>query len=65
MSTNRILRKKEVLRLTGVSLATLYLLISKGTFLLSKKLTGDSSRAMGWLESDINNWVNSRMQAGE
>lgn len=65
MSTNRILRKKEVLRLTGVSSATLYRLISKGTFLLSKKLTGDSGRTMGWLGSDINNWVNNRMQAGE
>jgi len=65
MNTNRILRKKEVLHLTGISSATLYRLISKGAFPLSKKLTGDSGRAVGWLESDINNWVNSRMQAGE
>ncbi len=63
MNTNRILRKKEVLHLTGISSATLYRLISKGAFPLSKKLTGDSGRAVGWLESDINNWVNSRMQA--
>ena len=57
MNTNRILRKKEVLHLTGI--------ISKGFFPLSKRLTGDNGRAVGWLESDINNWVNSRMQAGE
>ncbi|MBA1681894.1 AlpA family phage regulatory protein, partial [Escherichia coli] len=37
----------------------------KGFFPLSKRLTGDNGRAVGWLESDINNWVNSRMQAGE
>ncbi|HIE1411515.1 TPA: helix-turn-helix transcriptional regulator, partial [Escherichia coli] len=65
MNTNRILRKKEVLHLTGNSSATLYRLISKGFFPLSKRLTGDNGRAVGWLESDINNWVNSRMQAGE
>ncbi|RXC57779.1 AlpA family phage regulatory protein, partial [Escherichia coli] len=47
------------------SSATLYRLISKGFFPLSKRLTGDNGRAVGWLESDINNWVNSRMQAGE
>lgn len=46
MNTNRILRKKEVLHLTGISSATLYRLISKGVFPLSKKLTGDSGRAV-------------------
>lgn len=65
MSTNRILRKKEVLHMTGVSSTTLYRLISKGAFTLSKKLTGDSGRAVGGLKSDIYNGVNSRMQAGE
>ncbi|EHM5938414.1 TPA: helix-turn-helix transcriptional regulator, partial [Escherichia coli] len=52
MNTNRILRKKEVLHLTGNSSATLYRLISKGFFPLSKRLTGDNGRAVGWLESD-------------
>ncbi|MCX9004794.1 AlpA family phage regulatory protein [Citrobacter portucalensis] len=65
MSTNRILRKKEVLHMTGVTSTTLYRLISKGAFILSKKLTGDSGRAMGGLKSDIYNGVNSCMQAGE
>lgn len=48
MNTNRILRKKEVLNLTGISSATLYRLIAKGDFPKSKKLTGDSGRAVGW-----------------
>ncbi|AVX38404.1 TPA: AlpA family phage regulatory protein [Citrobacter freundii] len=65
MNTNRILRKKEVLHLTGISSATLYRLISKGAFPESKKLTGDSGRAVGWGLNEIQNWVNGRMQAGE
>jgi prophage regulatory protein len=65
MNTQRILRKKEILHMTGVSSATLYRLISKGAFSLSKKLTCDSGRVVGGLKSDIYNRVNSRMQAGE
>lgn len=41
MNTNRILRKKEVLHLTGISSATLYRLISKGFFPLSMNRPGN------------------------
>ncbi|ELX2276459.1 TPA: helix-turn-helix transcriptional regulator [Yersinia enterocolitica] len=63
MNQERILRKKEVLHLTGISNATVYRLIAKGDFPAAKKLTG--GRAVGWLESDITKWVNSRKPAGE
>lgn len=63
MTTNRILRKKEVLHITGISAATLYRLIAKGAFPGSKKLTGDDGRAVGWLDSDIQSWVSTREQA--
>ncbi|CNL36143.1 helix-turn-helix transcriptional regulator [Yersinia mollaretii] len=65
MYQERILRKKEVLYLTGVSAATLYRLIAKGEFKAGKKLTSDNGRAVGWLKSDVENWVNSRKPAGE
>lgn len=60
MNTNRILRKKEVLHLVGISSATLYRLIAKGDFPKSKKLTGDSGRAVGWGANEIQNWILSR-----
>ncbi|ELI8237242.1 AlpA family transcriptional regulator [Yersinia enterocolitica] len=60
MHTNRILRKKEVLHLTGISSATLYRLISKGDFPASKKLTGEAGRAVGWGSNEIQNWILSR-----
>ncbi|EKK7717248.1 AlpA family transcriptional regulator [Cronobacter dublinensis] len=60
MSTNRILRKKEVLHLTGISAATMYRLISKGDFPSSKKLTGDGGRAVGWELHEIQRWIQSR-----
>ncbi|HCC5836648.1 helix-turn-helix transcriptional regulator [Citrobacter farmeri] len=60
MNTNRILRKKEVLHLTGISAATMYRLIAKGTFPIPKKLTGDSGRAVGWGSNEIQSWIESR-----
>jgi len=63
MNTNRILRKKEVLHLTGISAATMYRLIAKEAFPPPKKLTGNAGRAVGWLESDIQSWVSTREQA--
>ncbi|EPT7062053.1 helix-turn-helix transcriptional regulator [Cronobacter turicensis] len=61
MNTNRILRKKEVLHLTGISAPTMYRLIAKGSFPFSRSLTG--GRAVGWLESDIQSWINSRVKS--
>ncbi len=60
MITNRILRKKEVLHLTGISAATMYRLIAKGAFPKPKKLTGDGGRAVGWGLHEIESWIESR-----
>ncbi|WP_154955508.1 helix-turn-helix transcriptional regulator [Klebsiella grimontii] len=39
----------------------MYRQIAKGTFPKSKKLTGEGGRAVGWLESEINAWISSRV----
>ncbi|AFR03576.1 helix-turn-helix transcriptional regulator [Pectobacterium colocasium] len=61
-NNQRILRKKEVLSRTGISNATLYRLIAKELFPAQRKLTGAEGRAVGWLDSDINDWISSRGQ---
>ena len=50
----RILRRREVEKLTGLSRATLYLRMSQNTFPKSIPLGG---RIVGWLESDILQWI--------
>lgn len=58
--TCRILRLKEVQSLTGLSRSTIYLEISKGNFPKQVQLTG--ARSVGWYESAITEWVESRQQ---
>lgn len=50
-----ILRLPTVKERTGLSRSTIYLLISKGLFPKQIKL---GERAVGWLDEDINNWIN-------
>ncbi|WP_145480295.1 helix-turn-helix transcriptional regulator [Yersinia similis] len=65
MSVTRILKKKEVLNRSGISNSTLYRLMAHGLYPMPKKLTGEDGRAVGWLESDVETWLNSRTPAGE
>lgn len=60
MYQERILRKKEVLQRIGISNASLYRLIAKGEFPRQRYLSS-GGRAVGWLESEIDEWVNSRV----
>ncbi|HFU1281523.1 TPA: AlpA family transcriptional regulator [Klebsiella michiganensis] len=60
--TSRILKKKEVLYRCGISNASLYRQIAKGEFPRQRHLSS-GGRAVGWLESEIDEWVNSRAQA--
>lgn len=53
------LRLKDVERKTGISRSSIYLKINEGTFPDRHNL-GD--RAVRWLESDIDDWINSRIQ---
>lgn len=54
---DRIIRKDELLRITGVSIATIYRWIGEGNFPAPVKLGPNST---GWRESDVEAWLDSR-----
>lgn len=54
----RILRRKQVQELTGLSRSTIYLRIAQGNF---PKAISLGARAVGWLESEIEEWVITRV----
>ena len=56
----RILRLPEVKKRTGYSRSTIYLLIDQGKFPKSISL---GQRAIGWLESEIELWIEERIKA--
>ena len=58
----RILRLKEVLQRVGISRAQLYSLMGEDRFPRNFGLSGPGGRAVGWLESDIDDWVASRVE---
>ncbi len=57
--SDRILRRKDVEDLTGLSRSTIYRHVSAGTFPAPVKLT---ERLIGWRESAISDWVDSRAE---
>lgn len=57
-----ILRRKVVLKITGLSNSTMYRQIAAGVFPAPLRL---GPRAVGWLESSVVEWVASRPQVGE
>jgi prophage regulatory protein len=56
-TSDRIIKIREVITMTGLSRSSIYLLIKKGTFPAQVKL---STRSSGWFWSEINSWVMSR-----
>jgi prophage regulatory protein len=56
---NNILRLPAVMASIGLSRSSIYLRISEGTFPKPISLGG---RAVGWLESEIEVWVEQRIQ---
>ena len=60
--TTRILRLKDVKAMTGLSRSTIYAEIAKGKFPRQISLTG--ARSVGWHESAIIQWVESRQRVG-
>lgn len=56
-SSDRIIKIREVIAMTGLSRSSIYLQIKKGTFPVQVKL---STRSSGWLWSEINGWLVSR-----
>lgn len=59
--TDSVLRRPEVKRLTGIGTSTLYALMAKGEFPRPLKL---SARSVGWRESDVRLWIETRETAG-
>ena len=59
-SKQRILRIKSVLDKTGDSRSGLYLKISKNLFHKPIKL---SIRQSGWVESEVDEWIQQRIEA--
>lgn len=55
----KILRLKEVKTRTGLGRSTIYLRIAQGRFPKSIAL---GERAVGWLESDLDEWINERIR---
>lgn len=55
-----ILRRKQVEARTGLSRSTIYAHITEGTFPRPINLVG--GRAVGWIESEINEWLESRIK---
>lgn len=53
----KILRLPTVIQKTGLKRSSIYELISAGRFPAQLKL---STRAVGWLESDIDEWIQLR-----
>jgi prophage regulatory protein len=58
-SRPKILRRKQVQEVTGLSRSTIYLRISQGSF---PKAISLGVRAVGWLESEIEAWLNARVE---
>ena len=56
----KILRRKDVETMTGLSRSTIYKLMSQGTF---PKAIRIGPRAVGWRLSDIEVWIDSRTNA--
>ena len=55
-----ILRLPEVKKSTGLSRSTIYLRVAQGTF---PKPISLGDRAVGWLEAEIQEWLQRRIEA--
>ena len=55
----QILRMPAVSKRTGLSRSTIYLAISEGRF---PKPIHLSERAVGWIDSEIDDWISERIE---
>lgn len=55
--TDKILRRREVEEVTGLSCSTIYRLIERGMFPRAARI---GQRAVGWRQSTIDEWVSDR-----
>jgi prophage regulatory protein len=57
----QILRRREVESVIGLSRSQLYAMIQRGEFPKPIKLGTGPTGAVGWLQSEIDEWVNQRI----
>ena len=60
-SDERMLRRRSVERMTGLSKSTLYRLIKQGSFPPPLRLT---AKAVRWRRDEINEWLSGRPRGG-
>lgn len=58
----KIFRIKSTMEMTGLPRATIYLYMKNGTFPKAIKL---GERSVGWLESDLLEWIQNRRSKSE
>lgn len=58
----RLLKLPEVMSVTGLSRSSIYSFIQSNKFPASVPL---GARAVGWLESDVNGWIQQRIEQRE
>jgi prophage regulatory protein len=56
----RLIRLRQVMARTGLSRSTIYEHISQGKF---PKQISLGPQSVGWVEGEIDGWINSRIQA--
>lgn len=59
---NRVLRIRAAKDWTGLSRSTIYAMMKDGKFPKSISL---GARAVGWIEADIQGWIDSRISASK
>ncbi len=57
--SNKLLRLPQVIEITGMSKTTIYRWINKNEF---PKPINLSNASVGWLDTDINDWIQSRVK---
>jgi prophage regulatory protein len=56
----RLIRLKEVMRMTGLARSTIYKIMKEGAFPSSVPL---QSRAVAWVECEVQEWIEARLRA--
>lgn len=59
MNTNKLIRRNEVERITGLKRSSIYLKIKEGDFPKPIKI---GLRAVAWLEADIAGWIAAKVE---
>ena len=55
--TNRLLRRPEVEEITGLSTSVIYRQMTEGRFPRPRRIGSGENGAVGWLLSDIEQWM--------